>query len=232
MIDLPLLPADVDLTSYAGYFTVNEATGSNLFWWLFEAQNAPDGPANAPLLIWLNGGPGASSMGGVFTENGPFAVSEDGSTLVMRNASWNNKYNVMFIDNPVGTGFSYTTSSEGFVTDQTEVAADLYSLLYQFYAQYPAYMDVPLYICGESYAGKYVPALATVVHQANLAHDRFVADHPHYQPAKRHAHQKHTSKSPAPHNVPNGKPIPLVGLSIGQYAHALHTLDRSSTEAV
>jgi carboxypeptidase C (cathepsin A) len=64
---------------------------------------------------------------------GPFSVSPDGSTLQMREVHWATKYNVMFIDNPVGTGFSYTLNSKGFVTNQKEVGADLLSLLYQFY---------------------------------------------------------------------------------------------------
>ena len=51
----------------------------------------------------------------------------------MRDVHWATKYNVMFIDNPVGTGFSYTLNSKGFVTNQKEVGADLLSLLYQFY---------------------------------------------------------------------------------------------------
>jgi hypothetical protein len=99
VVNLPLLPANSSLVSYAGWIQVNEDYDSNLFYWLFEAQNAPV-PADAPLLIWLNGGPGSSSMYGLFAENGPFYLSEDGSELIMRNTSWNDQYNIMFIDNP------------------------------------------------------------------------------------------------------------------------------------
>jgi len=76
------------LSSYAGYITVDEPTGSNLFFWLFEAQRVD--PAAAPLLIWLNGGPGSSSMYGLFSEHGPFSVLPDGSGLSMRNVTWTN----------------------------------------------------------------------------------------------------------------------------------------------
>lgn len=62
-------------------------------------------------------------MYGLFSENGPFYVSEDGSELVLRNTSWSQQYDVVFIDNPVGTGFSYTQNANGFVTDEEEVRA-------------------------------------------------------------------------------------------------------------
>jgi vitellogenic carboxypeptidase-like protein len=116
----------------------------------------------------------------------------------------------------VGTGMSYTNNDNGFVTNQSEVGADLLNFLYQFYTLYPAYQNVPLYICGESYAGKYIPAFAYAIHQANAAHKEYVAAHPHYHP-KKHAskQQQHTFKSAAPYNVPNGIAIPLAGISIG-----------------
>jgi len=144
---LPLLPAGSSLSSYAGYITVDEPTGSNLFFWLFEAQRVD--PAAAPLLIWLNGGPGSSSMYGLFSEHGPFSVLPDGSGLSMRNVTWTNEYNVMYVDNPVGTGFSYTESKDGFVTNQKEVGEDLLTFLTKFYELYPKFQQLPLYICGQ-----------------------------------------------------------------------------------
>ena len=101
-------------------------------------------------------GPGSSSMYGLFAENGPIYVSEDGTELVMRNTTWANQYDIMFIDNPVGTGFSYTMNPNGFVTDESEVGADLLQFLYTFYELYPERQSQPLFICGESYAGKCV----------------------------------------------------------------------------
>ena len=145
---IPLLPAGVAVASYAGYFTVDEPTDSNLFYWMFEALHAD--PRSAPLLVWLNGGPGSSSMYGLFAEHGPFYLSPDGSTLEMRNVSWVNDFNVVYIDNPVGTGFSYTMSDDGFVTNQKEVGADLLNFIYQLYVKYPQFQKVPLYICGQN----------------------------------------------------------------------------------
>lgn len=102
------------------------------------------------LLACALTGPGSSSMYGLFAEQGPFSMSPDGSTLEMRTeGAWTSTYNVIFIDNPVGTGFSYTESAEGFVTNQVEVGQDLLSFMYQFLELYPQYQKLPLYICGQ-----------------------------------------------------------------------------------
>lgn len=148
--NLPGLPSGVPpLTMYSGYIPI-VPDQSYTFFWMIEATQAD--PTKAPLLIWLQGGPGGSSMFGLFGEHGPFSVSADGSSLVMRQYAWTNNFNVMYIDNPVGTGFSYTMSNDGFATDENEVGQDLLNFLYQFYELYPQYQNLPLYITGESYA--------------------------------------------------------------------------------
>lgn len=212
--NLPLLPAGSNLKSWSGYITVDETNGANLFYWMFENSA---GNTQPPLLIWLNGGPGSSSMYGLFSENGPFYVSEDGSELVLRNTSWSQQYDVVFIDNPVGTGFSYTQNANGFVTDEEEVGADLLQFLYTFYELYPERQSQPLYICGESYAGKYVPAFSYAIHTANQEHKKYAAAHPSrmHHARKHHKDAKHSPRSPAPHNLPNAIQIPLTGISIG-----------------
>lgn len=84
--------------SYSGYLTVNETCDSNLFFWYFKAKVNPD---SAPLVLWLQGGPGASSMFGLFTENGPFSVSKK-LKLIKRPYSWHLNHHLIYIDNPVG----------------------------------------------------------------------------------------------------------------------------------
>lgn len=123
-------------------------------------------PKNAPLVLWLQGGPGASSLFGLFMENGPFSVIQN-KTLRTRQYSWNLNHNVIYIDNPVGTGYSFTDQVEGYCTNETEVGLDLYAALTQFFQLFPELQSNKFFITGESYAGKYVPALAHTVHQLN-----------------------------------------------------------------
>eukprot|EP01102_Stenamoeba_stenopodia_P015073 TRINITY_DN5097_c0_g1_i4.p1 TRINITY_DN5097_c0_g1~~TRINITY_DN5097_c0_g1_i4.p1 ORF type:complete len:475 (-),score=126.43 TRINITY_DN5097_c0_g1_i4:44-1405(-) len=153
------------VTSYSGYFTVNETTGSNMFFWYFPAQNTDI--SNPPLLMWLQGGPGASSMFGLFNENGPFSVAANGTTLINNPYTWNTNFSMLYVDNPVGAGFSFTTSDEGFVQNQDDVANDLYSLLTQFFQVFPDQLQNDFYVTGESYGGKYVPSIAYKISQMN-----------------------------------------------------------------
>jgi vitellogenic carboxypeptidase-like protein len=89
---------------------VNSAYGlTKLFVFITEEEND-----DTPLLVWLQGGPGGSSMFGLFVENGPLVVDEKLNVHVRTN-SWASKYNLLFIDNPVGAGFSFTTTPDGYV---------------------------------------------------------------------------------------------------------------------
>lgn len=105
------------LTSYAGYLTVNKEYNSNMFFWFFPAKNYM---INAPVVLWLNGGPGVSSLYGLFQENGPFFVNSE-KKLEPREYSWHIDHNVIYIDNPIGTGFSFTESDSGYATNQIDV---------------------------------------------------------------------------------------------------------------
>ena len=160
-----------NIKSYSGFLETAPQSGNNMFFWYFPAQN---GDANAPLVIWLQGGPGGASTFGLFAEMGPFALERDanaetGFELKDRPTSWNKKYSMLFIDNPVGAGFSYTDKN-GYCTDTKEcVARNAYSLLTQFYKIFPEQQKNQLYITGESYAGHYVPAISYYIHKANTA---------------------------------------------------------------
>jgi len=160
---------DDGTSSYAGYFTTQNETNNSMFFWYFEAQEPTE--AHAPLLIWLQGGPGGSSMFGLFSEMGPYSLVPDhrkGFKAVRKDITWNDKYGMLFIDNPVGAGFSYTTSDDGYCTDTKKcVSENLYSLLQQFYLAFPAQQASKLFITGESYAGHYVPGIAAMIHTRN-----------------------------------------------------------------
>lgn len=75
-------------------------------------------------------------------------------------AAWTKDFNMIYIDNPVGVGFSFTESDSGFVTNEDDVARDLVSFLEQFFTIFPQYKSRPFWLAGESYGGKYVPSAA------------------------------------------------------------------------
>ncbi|KAG8556327.1 hypothetical protein GDO81_018029 [Engystomops pustulosus] len=105
-------------------------------------------------------------MFGLFVEHGPYVVTKN-LTLVHREFSWTNTYSVLYIDNPVGTGFSFTRDDRGYVVNQDDVGRDLYSALTQFFQIFPEYQKNEFYATGESYAGKYVPAIGYYIHTHN-----------------------------------------------------------------
>ncbi|XP_073532668.1 probable serine carboxypeptidase CPVL isoform X2 [Phyllobates terribilis] len=152
-----------NVKSYSGYLTVNKTFDSNLFFWFVPAQLSPE---SAPVLLWLQGGPGGTSMFGFFVEHGPYVVNEN-LTLIHREFSWTNKYSMLYIDNPVGTGFSFTKDDQGYAVNQDDVGRDLYSALTQFFQIFPEYQKNEFYATGESYAGKYVPAIGYYIHTLN-----------------------------------------------------------------
>ncbi|XP_031237807.1 probable serine carboxypeptidase CPVL isoform X2 [Mastomys coucha] len=149
--------------SYAGYITVNQIYNSNLFFWFFPARIQP---ADAPVVLWLQGGPGSSSMFGLFVEHGPYIISSN-MTVLARDFPWTFTLSMLYIDNPVGTGFSFTDHFQGYALNEDDVAQDLYSALIQFFKLFPQYAKNDFYVTGESYAGKYVPALAHYIHSLN-----------------------------------------------------------------
>jgi len=89
ILGLPGQPNGVAFGMYAGYVTVDEQAGRALFYWLQEAAGRDD-PGAAPLVLWLNGGPGCSSVGsGALEELGAFRVHTDGETLLLNDYAWN-----------------------------------------------------------------------------------------------------------------------------------------------
>ncbi|CAB3250472.1 unnamed protein product [Arctia plantaginis] len=148
-----LLPG---MDSYAGYLTVNKEYNANLFFWYFPVSGKSI--EDTPWIIWLQGGPGASSLYGLFTEIGPFYVTENNNLEEMQ-YSWGKNHSLLFIDNPVGTGFSFTDDDRGYATNQTTIGENLYTALQQFLTLFPDLRKAPLTIAGESYAGKHIPSL-------------------------------------------------------------------------
>lgn len=105
-------------------------------------------------------------MFGLFNEHGPYFV-DSSNNLQLRNITWAQKYSVVYIDNPVGTGFSFTENDDCYARNEDDVARDLYSALTQFFTLFAEYQPNDFYATGESYAGKYVPAIGYKIHQEN-----------------------------------------------------------------
>ncbi|OWM89997.1 serine carboxypeptidase 24-like [Punica granatum] len=167
---LPGQPAVV-FSQFSGYVTVNEKHGRALFYWLTEATTSPE---KKPLVLWLNGGPGCSSVAyGASEEIGPFRINQNGSSLYINKYSWNKEANILFLESPAGVGFSYTnTSSDLEDTGDKRTAQDALIFLIRWMARFPQYKYREFYISGESYAGHYVPQLAMKVHDYNKGRSR------------------------------------------------------------
>lgn len=152
---------DINIPNFAGYLTVNKQLNSNLFFWYFPAKVNAE---NAPVVLWLQGGPGASSLFGLFTENGPISVDAD-QKVHSRKYSWHVNHHLIYIDNPVGTGFSFTDSEDGYAKNEKDVGNNLLLGLQQFFLLFPNLQKNEFFVTGESYGGKYVPAIGYAILQ-------------------------------------------------------------------
>ncbi|KAI0075950.1 serine carboxypeptidase [Panus rudis PR-1116 ss-1] len=141
------------------------ASNQSLWFWFFAARK---NSATAPLAIWLNGGPGSSSMIGLFQELGPCRINNDSSTVSLNPYAWNEVANVLFIDQPVGVGFSHGTTTVG--TSQ-QAAADTWKFLQFFFAdsRFSKFQKNDFAIWTESYGGHYGPTFADYFLQQNAA---------------------------------------------------------------
>ncbi|CAN6912066.1 unnamed protein product [Brassica oleracea] len=165
---LPGQNFNVNFAHYSGFVTTNEKLGRALFYWLIEAA---EDPASKPLVLWLNGGPGCSSVGfGEAEEIGPFHIKPDGKTLYLNQYSWNQAANILFLDAPVGVGFSYSNTSSDLLTNgDKRTAQDSLTFLLKWVERYPEYKGREFYIVGESYAGHYIPQLSQAIVRHNQA---------------------------------------------------------------
>ncbi|CAN3354245.1 vacuolar serine-type carboxypeptidase Atg42p [Diutina catenulata] len=140
---------------YTGYLDV-KATKSHFFYWFFESRNDPK---NDPIILWLNGGPGCSSSTGLFFELGPCSINKDLSPEI-NPYSWTNNASIIFLDQPVGVGYSYSDDPDYRVNSTYAAAADVYSFLDLFFTKFPQYQSNKFHMATESYGGHYMPAFA------------------------------------------------------------------------
>lgn len=159
------VPAQVSFKQYAGYVVTDAAAGRALFYYFVQAQSHP---FSRPLTLWLNGGPGCSSLGnGAFEELGPFRPNGTARGLVFNRHSWNKVSNLLFLESPAGVGFSYSNSSSDHATNDAKTAQDSLTFLLGWFKKFPEYATSKLFLTGESYAGHYIPQLASLLLEYN-----------------------------------------------------------------
>ncbi|KAG5419035.1 CPYA [Candida metapsilosis] len=151
-------PKDLGLdtvSQYSGYLDV-EDEDKHFFFWAFESRNDPK---NDPVILWLNGGPGCSSSMGQFFELGPSSINKD-IQPVYNPYSWNNNATVIFLDQPVNVGYSYSSSS---VSNTVAAGKDVYAFLELFFKQFPQFANLDFHLAAESYGGHYAPVFASEI---------------------------------------------------------------------
>jgi vitellogenic carboxypeptidase-like protein len=164
------------VTAYNKTYDKDYGIDSKLFYWFVESRsNQP--LDEIPLVLWMNGGPGCSSMIGMMIEHGPYKIKHDilgnsGDTveLIHNSYCWCNSAHMLYVDQPIGVGLSFLTGHDtvnDIPTTQLTVAQHMYYALQVFYDEYPQYKKHPLYLGGESYAGKYIPWLANYILDQN-----------------------------------------------------------------
>lgn len=142
--------------AYSGFITINKTTNSNLFFLLTVAENNKSG---APLLLWTQGGPGQSALFGQFLQNGPVAYNYT-LTFTRRNNTLQKNMSIIYLDLPVGAGFSFTKSLTGYSKNLQEISLDVMEFLRQFMKLFPWYECRDFYVAGESYAARYSVGIA------------------------------------------------------------------------
>ncbi|KAJ4351021.1 Cell death protease [Ascochyta clinopodiicola] len=159
--ELPGAPQPL-LKMHAGHIEVDAAHNGNLFFWHYQNRHIAN---KQRTVLWLNGGPGCSSMDGAMMEIGPYRATEDGN-LQYNNGSWDEFANLLFVDQPVGTGFSYV-NTDSYLSELEQMAEHMVIFLEKWFALFPEYEHDDFYIAGESYAGQHIPHIARAILKRN-----------------------------------------------------------------
>uniref|UniRef100_A0A7S2SB30 Carboxypeptidase n=1 Tax=Mucochytrium quahogii TaxID=96639 RepID=A0A7S2SB30_9STRA len=155
---------------YSGYLNISDTKHVHYYFVEKHKMHEDENVHDAPVVIWLNGGPGCSSLDGLFYEHGPFRINHtDPTKLIPFEYAWSKQANVLYIEAPVGVGFSYSDSKEEYHVDDDSTAKDNLLAVEKFFELYPELVNSDFYITGESYAGVYVPTLAEAIMFADKA---------------------------------------------------------------
>ncbi|KAG5526273.1 hypothetical protein RHGRI_032528 [Rhododendron griersonianum] len=166
---LPGYAGDLPFKLETGYVSVGEWNDVHLFYYFIESEGDPD---LDPLILWLTGGPGCSSFCGLAYEIGPIQFDTehfDGKfpNLTLNPFSWTKVASIIFLDAPVGTGFSYADYAESYVVDDLLAATDNYNFLLKWLMDHPKFLSNKLYVGGDSYSGIIVPIIVQKIYDGN-----------------------------------------------------------------
>lgn len=159
---LPGQPEGPLLKMHAGHIEVNPQHNGNLFFWHFQNRHIAN---RERTIIWLNGGPGCSSMDGALMEIGPYRLKDD-QHLIYNEGAWDEFANLLFVDNPVGTGFSYV-DTDSYLHELSEMAEQFITFMEKWFTIFPEYEHNDIYFAGESYAGQHIPYIARAILDRN-----------------------------------------------------------------
>jgi len=153
-----------DIVQYSGYLDIS-TTEKKIHYWFVQSESDP---VNDPIVFWTNGGPGCSGLLGLLTEQGPFKPDESGN-LIPNEWRWNRVANMVFVEQPVGVGYSYSDNSNDYHIGDDQAAKDNLQLVLSFLEKFPEYKSNPLFITSESYGGHYMPTWAKEIVEYNKA---------------------------------------------------------------
>jgi len=161
---LPIGPK-LDSKYYSGFITLDASKGRKFFYVFGEAQKDPQ---NKPLLFWMNGGPGCSSVGlGWLQGNGPLIPVSGSAKVAANKHSFTNIANVLWVEQPTFTGFSTSNDKSEWISDDSTTSQNMLNFLLVWYERFPQYKGNKLFLAGQSYAGHYGPLLAKRILEYN-----------------------------------------------------------------
>lgn len=166
LLELPGLNWKPTFKQFSGYLNL-AGTKKYIHYWLVESIKEPE---NAPLVFWTNGGPGCSGLIGFMTEQGPFRPDVQGN-VAENPYSWNQIANMVFLEQPVGVGFSYSDNNDDYRIGDDVAAQDNLATIIAFLDRFPHFNHSALYITSESYGGHYMPTWADAIMQYNDAQE-------------------------------------------------------------
>ncbi|CAL5387368.1 unnamed protein product [Camellia sinensis] len=166
---LPGFNGTLPFSLETGYVGVGDMDDVQLFYYFVESQR---NPAQDPLMLWLTGSPGCSCLSAFFYESGPVYFEFEGykgglPTLRLNEHTWTQRANILYVDAPVGTGFSYSESQEGYYVDDYKSAKQSYEFLIKWLKSHPEFLENNLYIGGDSYSGIVVPMVVQEIIDGN-----------------------------------------------------------------